>query len=55
METEAEIKEKISKNREQIERLLNNDFPLNFIYAKIRALSKENERLIEQIGKHITF
>jgi len=46
---EQEIKAKIEKNREEIDRFLHVDLPLDIIYFNIRRLSASNERLLKQL------
>lgn len=43
------IREKIDKNREEINNLLNADLPLDIIYTRIRMLASQNERLLENL------
>ena len=43
------IKVKIDKNREEIDRFLNADLPLDIIYFNIRRLSASNERLLSKL------
>lgn len=50
MDNEA-IKVKIDKNREEIDKFLNVDLPLDIIYFNIRRLSASNERLIKQLSQ----
>ena len=43
------IKEDIDKNRDQIDKFLNSNLPLEVIYYNIRILSERNERLIKEL------
>lgn len=47
--TSIEIKAKIDKNREEIDKLLNNDLPLDLVYFNIRKLAASNDRLTKQL------
>lgn len=42
-----EIQDKIKKNREEINRFLHMDLPLDILYFNIRRLSANNEKLIK--------
>jgi hypothetical protein len=44
------IKAKIEKNRNEIDRFLGVDLPLDIIYFNVRRLSASNERLIKQLS-----
>lgn len=48
MDNEA-IKAKIDKNREEIDKFLSVDLPIDIIYFNIRRLSSSNERLIKSL------
>ena len=50
MDTQT-IKNKIEKNRKEINWFLNNDLPLDIIYFNVRRLSASNERLIKLLNK----
>jgi len=43
------LQERIDKNRDEINRWLNTDCPLDLVYMRIRMLSAQNERLISQL------
>lgn len=47
--TKKEISTQIDKNREEINRLLHVDLPIDVIYHNVRILSSRNERLINQL------
>ena len=43
------LQKKIDKNRDEIDKWLNGDYPLDLVYMRIRMLSAQNERLISQL------
>jgi hypothetical protein len=43
------LENRINKNREEIDKWLNGDYPLNLVYMRIRMLTAQNERLISQL------
>lgn len=45
------IQNRISKNREEINKFLNVDLPLDIIYYNVRILTARNERLTKQLNK----
>lgn len=47
----AEIQESINKNRDEIQRFLSSELPLDIIEFNIKILSNRNERLIKQLNK----
>ncbi len=47
--TSTTIIERIDKNRDEIDKWLNGDYPLGLVYMRIRMLSAQNERLISQL------
>lgn len=47
--TRAEIQENIDRNRNEIDKFLGVDLPLDIIYFNVRRLSQSNERLIEKL------
>lgn len=49
--SQQEILNKISKNRDEIERFLNSDVPLSIIKFNIKRLSMRNEKLIKLLKK----
>lgn len=51
METQEEIKKKIERNREQINKLLNSDLPPDILYLNIRILAYNNQQLIKKLNK----
>lgn len=44
-----EIEAKIEKNRNEIQKFLNSDLPLDIVYFNVRIFAKMNERLIEKL------
>jgi hypothetical protein len=44
------IRAKIEKNRNEIDRFLGVDLPLEIVYFNVRRLSASNERLIKQLN-----
>lgn len=49
--TDEEIQLKIDKNRDEINKILHMDWPLELVYVRIRMLSAQNEKLIEKLNK----
>jgi len=47
--TKLELQIKVDKNREEIDRLLCSDFPLDLLYIRVYMLTSQNERLIVRI------
>ena len=46
---EVALRKRIDKNRDEIDKWLNGDYPLDLVYMRIRMLSAQNERLISQL------
>ena len=46
----TEIQKQIDKNRDEIQRFLSSELPLDIIRFNIRILSSRNERLIKQLN-----
>ena len=46
---EEALRKRIDKNRDEIDKWLNGDYPLDLVYMRIRMLSAQNERLISQL------
>lgn len=46
---EVALQRRIDKNRDEIDKWLNGDYPLDLVYMRIKMLSAENERLISQL------
>ena len=46
---EVDLRKRIDKNRDEIDKWLNGDYPLELVYMRIRMLSAQNERLISQL------
>lgn len=51
MDSNNDIEKRIAKNRDEIDNLLSNDYPLEFVYIRIRMLSAQNERLISKLNE----
>ena len=45
-----QLTKKVEQNRDEINKLLNSDIDLSILYARIRMLSGQNERLIKQMS-----
>lgn len=43
------LRDKIDRNREEIDYWLNKDVPLEFLYIRIGMMSKQNENWIKRI------
>jgi|GEM_PF-6107128 len=43
------LEKRIDDNREEIDRLLHSDFPLDLLYMRIEFLSAQNEQWINEI------
>ena len=46
---EDDLRKRIDKNREEINKWLNGDYPLDIVYMRIRMLSAQNESLISRL------
>jgi hypothetical protein len=46
---EVALRKRIDKNRDEIDKWLNGDYPIDLVYMRIRMLSAQNERLISQL------
>ena len=46
---EAALRKRIDKNRDEIDKWLNGDYPLDLVYMQIRMLAAQNDRLISQL------
>lgn len=46
---EVALRKRIDKNRDEIDKWLNGDYPLDLVYMRIRMLSDQNDRLISQL------
>ena len=46
-----EIQKSIDKNRDEIQKYLSSELPLDIIYYNTRILSSRNERLIKQLNE----
>ena len=46
---EVALRKRIDKNRDEIDKWLNGDYPLELVYMRIRMLSAQNERLTSQL------
>lgn len=46
---EADLRKRIDKNRDEIDKWLNGHYPLDLVYMRIIMLSAQNERLISQL------
>lgn len=49
MNSEITLQNRIDKNRNEIDKWLNGDYPLEIIYMRIKMLSAQNEKLISQL------
>jgi hypothetical protein len=47
--SKEDLLKRINNNRDEIERWLNGDYPLDIVYAQIKYLSDKNESLITEI------
>lgn len=43
------LQKRIDNNREEINKWLGGDYPLELVYMRIRMLSSQNDRLISQL------
>lgn len=43
------IQKRIDKNRDEIEKWLNGDYPIDIVYMRIRMLAAQNKILIDQL------
>ena len=43
------LRKQIDKNRTEIDKWLNGDYPLELIYMRIEMLSEQNKRLISRL------
>lgn len=43
------LQKRIDKNRDEIDKWLSGDYPLDLVYMRIRMLSAQNEKLISQL------
>jgi hypothetical protein len=48
--TKKETEKQIEKNRDEINNLLSQDFPLDLVYWNIRRLAAQNERLLSELN-----
>ena len=44
------LEKKVSENREEIERVLHSNLPLEIVYLRINILKSQNEHLIKRIN-----
>ena len=45
-----DLEKQVSENREEIERVLHSNLPLEIVYLRINMLKLQNEHLIKQIN-----
>lgn len=48
--SKQKIEQQIESNRNQIDKILNSDLPLDLVYFNIRILAKMNEKLIKKLN-----
>lgn len=48
-ESKESIQSRIDKNRDEIDRLLNTNIPLDLIYIRVNMLKDQNEELIKKL------
>lgn len=49
-EEKAQLQQRIDKNRDQIDLILHQDWPLELVYIRVNMLSAQNERLIAKLN-----
>jgi hypothetical protein len=48
-----DIQKRIDKNRDEIDKWLNGDYPIGLVYIRIRMLSAQNKMLIDKLNLKI--
>ncbi len=51
--SQSDLHKKIDKNRDEINKWLSGNYPLDVVYMRIRMLSAQNDRLISQLKKEV--